>query len=97
MIIVAGNFDYLECGTVANGKCAGDTWWGYGVYIADNKDGCRKEGNGGGSALYRRIEVIGKCASKCRLGRSSATYDSLVNNNGFSNRIVKDVKEPTLG
>ena len=69
---------------------------GYDIYLADNKDGCLTVYNGEGSSLERKVELYGKCLSKCRLGQTLATYYSLINNKGYTARNVDELKEPTV-
>ncbi len=75
-----GNANYYECGTIATGRCAGDQIWGSGLYRADVPNGCCTTGNTGVTAVYRILEIDGKCASKCTLITSTQTYSPAVSN-----------------
>ena len=78
--------DYLECGTIWGGPCSGDELWGIGIYQADDQEGCARKGIEARVALVRKIEVRGKCASRCSLGSSIIVWNPPVNNWGSVKR-----------
>ena len=78
-----GSLHFSECGVISGGRCHGDTLWGWGVYKAFNTEGCAMKGNPGQVGLIRRVEVFGKCASKCNLGLSVHKYIPPVSNRGL--------------
>ena len=75
--------DYLECGKIVGGPCDGDELWGIGIYQASDEEGCScKNGITGILALNRKLEIKGKCASRCSLGSSLVSWTQPVNNWG---------------
>jgi hypothetical protein len=77
-----GNAYFQECGTILGGRCHGDTLYGWGIYQAEDKEGCVKQGNPGNVGIIRRLDIIGKCASKCNLGISIHAYSPHISNRG---------------
>ena len=84
-VLVLGNYDFLECGTITGGPCDGDELWGTGTWMADDQEGCAGRGFKGVTALERIVVVRGKCASRCSLGWSLKTWTPGVNNWGAVN------------
>src|SRR5689334_14221444 len=75
-----GNRNYMECGYISDGPCHGDELWGYGIYQANDQEGCAGKGVNTETAFARRITIKGRCASRCGLGEAvhewSPSYNS---------------------
>ena len=87
-----GNAYYQECGSILGGRCHGDTLWGWGIYQAEDKEGCIKHGNPGNVGIIRRLNIIGKCGSKCSLGISTHTYSPPISNWGHNYGFSADIQ-----
>ena len=97
MLIIITHFDlgnayYQECGSILGGRCHGDTLWGWGIYQAEDKEGCIKHGNPGNVGIIRRLDIIGKCASKCNLGNSVHKYSPSISNRGQNYGFSADIQ-----
>ena len=70
--------------------------WGIGIYEADDQHGCSKHGVSVLTALYREVEVRGKCASKCSLGSSIRELKPPVNNHGIADKSLDEEVEDSV-
>ncbi len=86
ILLCKGNTGYLECGIITGGKCNGDILWGVGIWEVKNQNGCACDGITTRVGLERKIEIRGKCQSRCSLGSSTFVFDTPVNNSGLTKR-----------